>query len=249
MSKKLVYRYVRVSTFDQTTDKYHKDDDKERGIIGVEEHISGYKVAFFDREQGKYLKSQIEKGLVEKIICYSPDRIARKLEDLTSVVNYLNDMGVNLQIESLGIETLSKKVVNGEITYIPSRMAKFIIDLSGAFSELNYWERREKQRLGIDNAMSRGVYDNQQRKRSKDKIEDWIRKPKIEKAIKFLRENPSMKNCDVAKLCDLHYHSVRKVRKMVGIEKMDKIQGEEYIMGLKQQPLVSDMEYLDMISE
>lgn len=220
MNKKLVYRYVRVSTIEQTTDKYLKDDDKEKGIIPIEEKISGYKVHFFDRKEGSYLKSQIEKGLVEKIICYSPDRIARKLEDLTSVVNYLNDMGVNLQIESLGIETLSKKIVDGEITYVPSRMAKFIIDLSGAFSELNYWERREKQRLGIDNAKRRGVYGNQQRKRSKEKIEDWIRKPKIQKAIKFLRENPNVKNCDVAKICDLHYHSIRKIRTVVGIQKV-----------------------------
>ena len=35
---------MRVSTFDQTTVKYHKDDDKEIGVIGIEEYISGYKV-------------------------------------------------------------------------------------------------------------------------------------------------------------------------------------------------------------
>ena len=68
--------------------------------------------------------------------------------------------------------------------------------------------------------MSRGVYDNQQRKRSKEKIEDWIRKPKIQKAINFLRENPKVKNCDVAKICDLHYHSIRKIRTIVGIQKV-----------------------------
>lgn len=217
--KKLVYRYIRVSTLEQTTDKYHKDDDKEKGIIPIEEHISGYKTHFFDREMGGFLKSQIDKGLVEKIICYSPDRIARKLEDLTSVVNYLNDMGVNLQIESLGIETLSKKIVDGEITYQPSRMAKFIIDLSGAFSELNYWERREKQMLGIANAKKRKVYELNDKRRGKEKIESWLNKPKVVKAIKFLRENPSMKNCDVAKLSDLHYHSIRKVRMLCDIPK------------------------------
>ena len=185
--KKLVYRYIRVSTIEQTTDKYHKEDDKTRGIVPIEEKISGYKVPFFDREMGGFLKSQIDKGLVEKIICYSPDRIARKLEDLTSVVNYLNDKGVNLQIESLGIETLSKKVVDGEITYQPSRMAKFIIDLSGAFAELNYWERREKQLLGIENAKNRGVYDVKHKKRGKENIEKWLKRPKVVKAIKVLR--------------------------------------------------------------
>ena len=223
MKKRLVYRYIRVSTLEQTTDKYYKEDDKEKGIIPVEEHISGYKVNFFDRKQGSFLKEQIEKGIVSKIICYSPDRIARKLEDLTSVVNYLNEKGVNLQIESLGIETLSKKVVDNEITYEPSRMAKFIIDLSGAFAELNYFERREKQMLGIANAKSRGIYNIPQNKRGKEKIENWLKKPKVEKAINFLRENPSVKNCDVAKVCDLHYHSIRKVREICNIPKPQRV--------------------------
>ena len=223
MIKKLVYRYIRVSTLEQTTDKYYKEDDKEKGIIPIEEHISGYKVGFFNRPQGSFLKNQIEKGLVEKIICYSPDRIARKLEDLTSVVNYLNEKGVNLQIESLGIETLSKKVVDNEIFYEPSRMAKFIIDLSGAFAELNYFERREKQMLGVANAKNRGIYNQPNKKRGKEKIESWLQKPKIHKAINFLRENPSVKNCDVAKVCDLHYHSIRKVRKICNIPKPQRV--------------------------
>ena len=38
--KKLVYRYIRVSTIEQTTDKYHKEDDKTRGIVPIEEKIS-----------------------------------------------------------------------------------------------------------------------------------------------------------------------------------------------------------------
>ena len=215
----ITYRYVRVSSQSQTTDKYHKEDDESKGIIPLEEKISGYKVAFFDRPQGAYIKSQIEKGLVEKIICYSPDRIARKLEDLTSVVSYLNEKGVNLQIESLGIETLAKKVVDGEIRYEPSRMAKFIIDLSGAFAELNYWERREKQALGIKLAKERNVYKLRHKKRGKERLETWLAKPKISKAISYLRENPSMKNGDVAKLCDLHYHTIRKIRETCKIPK------------------------------
>ena len=79
--------------------------------------------------------------------------------------------------------------------------------------------------------------------------EHWINKPKIQKAIKFLRENPSMKNCDVAKLCDLHYHSVRKVRKLVGIEKMEQKQGEEYVKGLKEQPIVSAFELTELMGD
>ena len=222
MNKKLVYRYCRVSSLSQTTDKYKKDDDFKNGIICLEEKVSGYKVPFFEREQGKFLKGQIEKGLVEKIICYSPDRISRRLEDLTSIVHYLNDNNVNLKIESLGIETLVKKYTDdGEVVLEPSRMSKFIIDLSGAFSELNYFERREKQRIGIDKAKERGIYKMRKNHRSKETIEKWLSKPKIKKAVEFLRQNPKMKNCDVAKLCDLHYNSIRKIRTLCNIPKSE----------------------------
>jgi hypothetical protein len=37
MSDKLVIRYVRVSTFEQTTDKYKKEDDEKNGIHTIEE--------------------------------------------------------------------------------------------------------------------------------------------------------------------------------------------------------------------
>jgi|TARA_B110000483_G_scaffold16027_1_gene17932 hypothetical protein len=38
---------------------------------------------------------------------------------------------------------------------------------------------------------------------------------------------------------------VRKVRKMIGIQKMDKQQGEEYVKGLKEQPIVSTFEFTE----
>ena len=77
-------------------------------------------------------------------------------------------------------------------------------------------------------------------------MEKWINKPKIQKVIKVLRENPNMKNCDVAKLCDLHYHSVRKVRKVVGIEKMEKKKVEEW---KKNQVFneIGSIEFVDLI--
>ena len=71
MSDKLVIRYVRVSTFEQTTDKYKKEDDEKNGIHTIEEKISGYKVGLFDREKGKLIKQMILEGRVKEIICYS----------------------------------------------------------------------------------------------------------------------------------------------------------------------------------
>lgn len=228
MKEKLVIRYVRVSTFDQTTDKYIKEDDEKNGIHVIEEKISGYKVPLFEREKGILIKQMVLEGRVKEIICYSVDRISRSVKDLTDIISFLHENNVCLVIENLGVRSLVEKDVDGVVEYVETPTINFLIYLQGCFAELNYWERREKQALGIKRAKEMGVYKQNDKVRGKEKMEKWINKPKIQKAIKVLRENPNMKNCDVAKLCDLHYHSVRKVRKVVGIEKMEKKKVEEW---------------------
>jgi hypothetical protein len=42
---------------------------------------------------------------------------------------------------------------------------------------------------------------------------------------------------------------VRKVRKLVGIEKMEQKEGEEYVKGLQEQPLVSPFEFVELMSD
>jgi len=218
MNEKLVIRYVRVSTFEQTTDKYIKEDDEKNGIHIIEEKISGYKVPLFERPKGKIIQEMIMEGRVKELIIYSVDRLSRSVKDLSSVIDFLHKYDVCLTIENLGVRSLIEKEVQGKVLLTPSPMINFMIMLQGCYSELNYWERREKQALGIERAKDRKVY-NHGKVRGKEKVENWLRKPKIQKAIKFLRENPSVKNSDVAKICDLHYHSIRKVRMMCDIPK------------------------------
>ena len=248
MENKLVIRYVRVSTFEQTTDKYIKEDDDKNGIHVIEEKISGYKVPLFERPKGKVIQELVIEGKVKELIVYSVDRLSRSVKDLSDVIDFLHKYNVCLTIENLGVRSLIEKEIQGEIVLTPSPMINFMIMLQGCYSELNYWERREKQALGIQRGKDRKVY-NHGKVRGKEKMENWINKPKIQKAIKFLRENPSMKNGDVAKLCDLHYHTIRKVRKVVGIEKMNKKQGEEFVKGLQEQPIVSPMEFVDLMMD
>lgn len=219
MKKKLTVRYVRVSTLSQTTDKYKKEDDELNGIHTMEEKISGYKVPLFEREQGILLKEMILEDRVNEIICYSVDRISRSVKDLTDIISFLHSHNVCLSIENLGVKSLVEKEVNGEVEYVETPTINFLIYLQGCFAELNYWERREKQLLGVEKAKQKGIYKMRTKQRGKETLENWLNKPKIKKAIIFLRENPNMKNCDIGKICDLHYHSIRKIRTVCDIPK------------------------------
>ena len=55
-----------------------------------------------------------------------------------------------------------------------------------------------------------------------------------------------MKNFELAKLGGVHFNTITKIRKMICIQKMDKKQGEEFVKGLEEQPIVSSSEFIDL---
>jgi hypothetical protein len=56
-----------------------------------------------------------------------------------------------------------------------------------------------------------------------------------------------MKNYGLAKLGGAHFNTIAKIRKMIGIEKMNKKQDEELVKGLKNQRIVSSSEFVDLM--
>ena len=56
-----------------------------------------------------------------------------------------------------------------------------------------------------------------------------------------------MKNIELAKLGGVHFNTITKIRKIIGEGKMNKKQGEEFVKGLQQQPIVSSSEYVDLM--
>ena len=59
----------------------------------------------------------------------------------------------------------------------------------------------------------------------------------------------SMKNFELAKLGGVHFNTVTKVRKVIGIEKMDKKKGKEFVKGLEEQPIVSPFEFTELMGK
>ena len=56
-----------------------------------------------------------------------------------------------------------------------------------------------------------------------------------------------MKNLELAKLGEVHFNTITKIRKMIGVKKMEKKQGEEFVKGLKNEPIVSSSEFVDLM--
>ena len=233
-----VLRYVRVSSNSQKVDRQVEEGDRTKYDFFLEEKVSG-KTELFHREKGSIIKELVLEGKIDVVSIYSVDRISRNLKDLLFVIDFFHENGVALQIDNLGITSLIEGKVN------PSIM--IIVQMMGAFSQLENEWRSERQMSGIRKAKEKGVYRDREHHRRRETKMEFINKHK--KTIELIEKYPSMKNIELAKLGGVHFNTITKLRKVIGIQKMEKVQGEEYVENLKNQPLVSTGEFVDLMSE
>ena len=203
-----VLRYIRVSSQSQKFDRQVEEGDKTKYDFLLEEKVSG-KTELFQRDKGSIIKELVLEKKIDVISVYSVDRISRNLKDLLSVIDFLHENGVALQIDNLGITTLIEGKVN------PSIM--IIIQMMGAFSQLENEWRKERQMEGIKKAKEKGVYRYRQHHRRRETQKEFLSKHK--QTIELIEKYPNMKNIELAKLGGVHFNTITKIRKVIGISK------------------------------
>ena len=152
MSK--VIGYVRVSSFDQNTDRQLEGIQTDKLFV---DKASGKST---DRPQLSALLNYIRDG--DTLVVHSLDRLARNLDDLRRFVQTLTAKDVKVQFIK---ENLT---FTGE----DSPAANLLLSVMGAFSEFERALIRERQMEGIALAKKRGAYRGRKRSLSQDQIED-----------------------------------------------------------------------------
>jgi len=150
--------YIRVSTFEQNTD---------RQLEGVQ-----LDKVFTDKASGKDTKRPELELLIQyvregdTVVVHSMDRLARNLDDLRQTVQKLTGQGIRIQFVK---ESLT---FTGE----DSPMANLMLSVMGAFAEFERALIRERQREGIALAKQRGVYRGRNRSLSDREIAEVRRR-------------------------------------------------------------------------
>jgi len=150
--------YIRVSTFEQNTD---------RQLEGVQ-----LDKVFTDKASGKDTKRPELELLIQyvregdTVVVHSMDRLARNLDDLRQTVQKLTGQGIRIQFVK---ESLT---FTGE----DSPMANLMLSVMGAFAEFERALIRERQREGIALAKQRGVYRGRKRSLSDREIAEVRRR-------------------------------------------------------------------------
>lgn len=190
-------RYVRISTPNQNMERQLiKQHSKEKLFLDV---CSG-SISFHDREQGKKLLNEVDNAKIKYLSVQAVDRLGRNLIDILETLKYLDDSGVTVKVDSLGIESRIKNK--------PNPAFKLITTVMGQIGEMERETMLERQREGIAIAKAKGTYKGRVRGSTESKNDFLKRYPQIIKEL-----NTGMSIRKTAKLCDVSVGTVQKVKR------------------------------------
>jgi DNA invertase Pin-like site-specific DNA recombinase len=133
--------YIRVSTKLQNTDR--QLDNIDLDLIFTDKASGGDT----NRPALKELLNYIRDDDVIYVHCM--DRLARKLNDLKSIIKTINDKKATITFVKEGLTFENKK---------DSHIASLMLNMMGAFSEFEYGHIKERQLEGVAKAKEKGVY-------------------------------------------------------------------------------------------
>ncbi|MBE9397104.1 recombinase family protein [Pontibacterium sp. N1Y112] len=150
------FAYCRVSTLDQDT------------VIQEEALRKAYPDAVIRTEKAsgtttdgrpvlELLMDMISDG--DKLVVWKLDRLARNMNDLTNLVQTLEDKGASLEILDQRIDTATAS-------------GKAFLQMLGVFAEFETNLRKERQLAGIAKAKAEGKYKGKQRVIDADRVKE-----------------------------------------------------------------------------
>ena len=193
--------YCRVSTIDQKTDR-QKVNEKDFQYL-VEDRCSGA-VPFFERQGGLEIKKLLDEGILTSLSVWQIDRLGRDLRDIINTIHYFNQKNITINFISQGLTTLDQNGKENPIT-------KMIISILGVVGEMERVQIKERQLEGIRIAKLKGVYLGR-KEGSNETILSFLSKEKNKKALDYLKKG--YKSVEVAKLTNLHFNTVSKIKKL-----------------------------------
>lgn len=149
---KTIY-YGRISTTEGQTSASQYEDAKKHGVelkhVHIDEGVSGYHVAPMDRNEWRRVMDKLSDGGI--LYIRWTDRISRRYDELSKVMNQLMSMGVKV------ICTLNGMVFDGMATDATQKAIRdSLLAFMAAQGEADYLNRKEMQKRGIEVAKAAG---------------------------------------------------------------------------------------------
>jgi putative DNA-invertase from lambdoid prophage Rac len=166
---KTIY-YGRISTTEGQTSASQYEDAKVQGVeakhVHIDEGISGYHVAPMDRPEWRRVMDKLSDG--GTLYIRWTDRISRRYDELSRVMNELMGMGVKV------VCTLNGMVFDGRATDATQKAIRdSLLAFMAAQGEADYLNRKEMQRRGIEIGKANGIYKGRAKTFDPAEVKAW----------------------------------------------------------------------------
>ena len=196
-------KYNRVSTLQQTGDRFTVDKDKYD--LTLLDKVSG-SVPFKERPKGKELTKLVEDGLVKEIYIEEFSRIGRNTGDVINNLQWLEDNGVNVVVRNLGLQSRP----NGK----KNPIWKMISSVMSSLYEMELENIKERTMVGRLVYVQRGGVLGRPTN-SSESTRSFLSKPKNQEIVKYVKRG--MKYSEISKLLDCSPKTIKKVKDLSGV--------------------------------
>jgi DNA invertase Pin-like site-specific DNA recombinase len=192
-------KYNRVSTINQTGDRFTMDKDGYDLILL--DKVSG-SVSFMERPKGKELTNLIGDGKVSEVVVEEFSRLGRNTGDVIRTLEWMEEKGVNVVVRNIGLQSRP----NGK----KNPIWKMISSVMSSLYEMELENIRERTTVGrMVYVQNGGLLGRPIGSVESDR--DFLQKEQSQKIIKNLKKGLTIR--EISKIVDCSTKTVVKVKR------------------------------------
>lgn len=193
-------KYNRVSTLQQTGNRF--TDDKDKYDLTLLDKVSGA-IPFKERPKGKELTKLVEDGKVSELVVEEFSRLGRNTGDVINNLQWLEDKGVNITVRNIGLQSRP----NGK----KNPIWKMISSVMSSLYEMELENIKERTTVGRQVYVQNGGVLGRPVNSVETEIE-FLKKEQTQKIIKSLKKGLTIR--EICKIDDCSNKTVIKTKKL-----------------------------------
>jgi DNA invertase Pin-like site-specific DNA recombinase len=196
-------KYNRVSTLQQSGDRFSVDNDKYDLVFM--DKVSG-SVGFKDRPKGKEVTKLVDDGKVKELVVEEFSRLGRNTGDVIRTLEWLEENEVNVIVRNIGLQSRP----NGK----KNPIWKMISSVMSSLYEMELENIRERTAVGRQVYVQKGGILGRPKGSNQTEV-DFLKKEMSLNVLKSLKKGLTIR--EVSKVVGVSTRSVMKVKK-VGVK-------------------------------
>ena len=193
-------KYNRVSTFQQTGERFTIDQEKYDLVLL--DKVSG-SIPFKDRPKGKEIVQMVESSTLSELVVEEFSRLGRNTGDIISTLEWLDQHGVNVCVRNIGLQSRP----NGERNPI----WKMISSVMSSLYEMELENIKERTAMGrmvyVQNGGRLGRPEN-----TIESDKKFLEKQKTQTIIKYLNKQRTVR--EICKILNTSNKTVLKAKRI-----------------------------------